>query len=301
MERTKNKKPDAILMSDIHLRSDRPVARTDDYWEAQWIKLGFVRGLQEEYECEVINAGDLYNHWKPSPELITETMKYLPKEFSTIYGQHDLPQHNIDLANKCGINTLMESGHLRLPPGGKHWGQEPDDEVYHIPMGVDWRSEENWRSVLVWHFLTYKDSRPFPEHRGPSALRILKKYPDYDLIVTGDNHIPFTQEYEGRLLVNPGSMMRMRADQVEHQPRVYLYYAETNTVKPVYIPIEKDVITREHIEHIQQRDERINAFISSLDTDWKVEMSFEDNLKVYIIANKVSKELQDIIYKAIES
>ena len=300
MERTKkNKRPDAILMADIHLREDKPVCRSDNFWETQWIKLGFVKRLQEEYQCEVVNAGDLYNHWKPSPRLITETMKYLPKEFSTIYGQHDLPQHSLELASKCGVNTLVESGHLRLLPGGRHWGQEPDyKDVYHIPLP---KGTGNWREILVWHYMTYKDSRPFPQHTGPSARRLLKKYPEYDLILTGDNHIPFVQEYEGRLLVNPGSMMRTTAKQIDHRPRVYLYYAESNTVKPVYLPIEKDVISREHIEVKEQRDERIDAFISKLDGDWEAAMSFEDNLKVFFKANKISENIQSIIYKAIES
>ena len=49
MERTKpNKKPDAILMADIHARDDQPVARTDSYWEKQFIKLEFIQNLQNQ-------------------------------------------------------------------------------------------------------------------------------------------------------------------------------------------------------------------------------------------------------------
>ncbi len=49
------------------------------------------------------------------------------------------------------------------------------------------------------------------------------------------------------------------------------------------------------------RDERIDAFISKLDGDWEAAMSFEDNLKVFFKANKISENIQSIIYKAIES
>ena len=46
---------------------------------------------------------------------------------------------------------------------------------------------------------------PFPGATGGNAINILKKYPQFDLIVTGDNHQSFSVEYEGRLLVNTGT------------------------------------------------------------------------------------------------
>ena len=87
MERTKpNKKPDAILCADMHLRSDQPVARMDSYWETQFVKLNFIWQLQREQHCPILHAGDLFNHWKPSPHLLTKTMTHLPDAFYTVYG-----------------------------------------------------------------------------------------------------------------------------------------------------------------------------------------------------------------------
>jgi DNA repair exonuclease SbcCD nuclease subunit len=133
-----------------------------------------------------------------------------------------------------------------------------------------------------------------------SAAKLLRKYSDYDLIVTGDNHKPFVEEYQGRLLVNPGSIMRMDADQINHRPRVYLWFADTNTVEPMYIPIENNVISREHLEIKQQRESRIDAFISKLDGDWSASMSFESNLLEFEKSNNIRKDIMDIVYKAIE-
>ena len=296
MERTKHKKPDAILCADIHLREKKPIARTDDYYKTQWRKLKFISDLQEKYGCAIINAGDLFNHWKPSPQLLTETMQFFPKgDFYTIYGQHDLPNHNLKLAYRSGIATLQEAKRV-IVLHGRHYGQGEMILNY-----TDMDGNPPKFQMLVWHYMTYKDEKPFPQHKGPSALRILKKYPQYDLIVTGDNHIPFVEEYKGRMLVNPGSMMRITAKQIDHKPRVYLWYADTNTVTPVYLPIEEGVISREHIDKVQDRDDRIDAFITKLSGDWEAEMSFEDNLKKAVNANKIPKLVQDIIYKAIES
>ncbi len=291
MKRTKHKHPDAILCADMHLREDHPTCRTDNYWETQWIKAGFIRRLQEEYDCPVLHAGDLFHHWKPSPHLLSETMKYLPTDFWTVYGQHDLPQHNLELAYKCGINTLQAANRLHIFPGG-HWNRDPS-------QGTNWTIKN--RDIFVWHTMTYQGKKLWPGQTDPPASKLLRKYPQFDLIVTGDNHLPFVEEYEGRLLVNPGSMMRMTADQIDHRPRVYLWYADTNTVEPIYLPIEKDVVSREHIERQEQRNERIDAFVSRLGEDWEVELDFEENLHRFAEKNKVRQSVMDIVYKAIES
>ena len=121
MKRTKlNKIPTAILTSDWHLREDTPICRTDDYWNAQWKKVNFISKLQEKYDCPVIHAGDLFDKWKPSPWLLSTTISILPKKFYTIFGQHDLPQHSLDLEHKSGINTLRQAKSLTVIDG-YHW------------------------------------------------------------------------------------------------------------------------------------------------------------------------------------
>lgn len=295
MKRTRNipkPKPDAILTADWHLREDTPVARTDDFWEAQWKKVAEVSKLQVRFSCPVIHAGDLFNHWKPSPYLLNITIKFLPNEFYTIYGNHDLPQHNLELADKCGINVLQAAGKLTVLEK-LHWGQElrPYTEYFEI----------KGHNILPWHTMTYQGKKPWPGATCPMAAKLLRKYPEYDLIVTGHNHKTFVEEYEGRLLVNPGSLTRQSSDQVDHQPCVFLYYAETNTVEKVILKHDKDVITREHIERTENRDRRIEAFISKLDADWEAELSFEENLEQFMQVNKVQPEVMSIIQKAIES
>ena len=286
---TCNNTPDLIFCSDFHLRETQPICRLDDYANVtQWEKVDFIANLQVKYNCPVLHAGDLFDHWKPSPNLLRETMVHIPDEFYTIYGQHDLPQHSLELADKCGINVLLEAGIINLLPGS-HWGQDPIQSILinHFP-------------VLVWHIFNYQGVKPWPDCTSPMAAKLLRQYPQYPIIVTGDNHKPFVESYEGRLLVNPGSIARMDADQIDHKPRVYLWYAETNTVEPVYIPIKDNVITREHIELKKERDERIEAFISQLhDSKWKVSMSFEQNLKMYEEQNKPRESVMQIVYKSI--
>lgn len=296
MKRTTTKKvsPDAILMSDPHLRLDIPICRTEEeFLEAQWGKLQFIKDLQKKHNCIVLCAGDLFHYWKPSPYLLSKTIEHLPDKFHTIYGQHDLPQHNLQLQDKSGIYTLKTALKLILLDG-VHYGEEPNED-----SGVFFPIAD--RAVLIWHKMTYQGKPPWPGCVDPKANKLLRKYPEYDLILTGDNHKTFTETYDNRLLVNPGSLMRQDADQGSHRPSIFLYYAITNTVEQVYLPIKSGVVSREHIERNEERSDRIEAFISKLDGGWEAGMSFEKNLEEFFKNNRVRKQTKEIIYEALES
>jgi DNA repair exonuclease SbcCD nuclease subunit len=286
------KKPTAILTSDWHLREDTPICYTGDFQMEQWKSVVFVSELQHKFQCPVLHAGDLFNHWKPSPWLLAQAFDLLPKEFHTVYGQHDLPQHNWELRGKTGINCLRIAKRIKVL-SEVHFGQEPNKGSLFFP------NREPDRLILVWHHLTYNILPPFPGATGGNAPGILKKYSKFDLIVTGDNHDSFSVTLDDKLLVNPGPLTRQDADQEDYKPRVTLWYADSNTIKWVYLPIEKDVISREHIEAKNERDKRFVAFIKSLNKDWKVGTSFEDNLKEFFAKNKTDEFVKKIVYEAI--
>jgi DNA repair exonuclease SbcCD nuclease subunit len=285
--------PDAITAADWHLREDTPVCRTDNFYAAQWRKVDFIADLQRQYGCPVIHAGDLYNHWKPSPELITTTMEHLPSAFLTVYGQHDLPQHNLKLIRKSGIFTLLTSGHLSISPGSS-FGEEPKKDCNFLCI--------KGRKILVMHRLVWQGECPWPGCTDPNVDEVLDEYVEYDLIITGDNHKPFVAEGEsGNKLVNTGSLTRQTADQIDHRPRVYLWYADTNALKPIYLPIEQGVISREHIDYYAERDERIEAFISRLHNEYVIDISFEENLERFLRENKIRQSVSDLVWKAVEA
>ncbi len=297
MKRIKIRQPNLILTGDWHLRESIPVCRTDDFWKAQWNKVQQIKELQEKYDCPVIHSGDLFDHWKPSPYLLTMAISCLPNEFLTVYGNHDLPQHNLDLAIKCGINVLLQANALKIYDH-THWGQELEQssDLYEISGATKTISRE----IAVWHVMTYQGKAPWPGCTDLTAKQILEKHPQYNLIVTGHNHKSFVEELDGRILVNPGSLTRQTADQEDHQPCVWLWYADTNTVTPHYLKYEKNVISREHIDKIDARNERLDAFVQTLSNEWEEGISFEENLERFFTVNKVRKSVVDIVRKAVE-
>ena len=296
MKRTRTKKivnpPSAILTSDWHLREDTPECRTDDFWQKQWDKVLLTQRLCLEYRCPVIHAGDLYNHWKPSPLLLTYTLRFIPENFWTVYGQHDLPQHNMNLSEKCGIDTLLASESICLCNNG-HFSTETSGETNIIHYGKS--------KIAVWHKLVWEKNPPHWDTDGLTAERVLAEHPEFDLIVTGDNHQSFVVEYEGRLLVNPGSLTRQSADQINHRPAVFLWYAEDNSVEPYYLPVNLDDVTREHLDEVHKRDDRMDAFISSISQEWISGYNFERNIERFFRKNKdIDVKVKEIILKAME-
>lgn len=294
---------DAIICSDIHLRLDTPECRTDNFLEAQSRKLQFISDLQQQHECPVLCGGDIFHHWKASPQLLGMACRELPRHFITIPGQHDLPAHSIENIERAGIDVLCAADKIiMLSPtteldivlgdcvniSGFPWGEELCGTVN---PGVN---------VALIHYLVFQGAEPFPGAAavGGTAKSIIRQMPGFQLIVSGDNHQTFVERVGNTLLVNPGSMMRTTAAQVNHRPCIFLWYADTNEVTQVFLPTNEGVISREHIDVKKEKNERLESYVASLKSNTEISLSFEDNVKAKIAANKVRQPVQKLIYEA---
>lgn len=301
-----SKKASAILTADIHLREDQPVCWATSYWEAQKTAIELLCDLQKKHDCPVLVAGDLFHHWKPSPFLLQWALINLPWQMTCIPGQHDLPQHNLDLILKSGMGVLRAankigviSQHKAMPLGdvyveGFPFGSVLSASELPMPPNMD-------RRVALAHVMTYRRRKPYPGCQADNATSILNKMTGFDLIVTGDNHETFVVENGEGILVNPGSLMRMTAAQVDHEPCVFLYYADDNSIQQVFIPQQADSISREHLEKQAERDQRIEAFVEALQgQEADIGLSFEQNLKAYLDEHKVSEDVKKLIWEVVE-
>ena len=297
-------KVDAILTADWHLRSTVPVCRVDEYLETMFSKIGWISDLQQKHDCPVYHAGDLFHKWEPGSFILGKLINKMPDKFYTVPGNHDLPQHNIELLEKSGLTVLSEAGKIIVLNNNAIAGFYENDNTFlrGIPYGFPFEKSElddNWFLVLMCHEMIYQQPEHWQKENGSQALSFLRKHKGYQLIVTGHNHKPFTAEHEGRLLVNPGSLMRMTADQKDYEPRVYLWNKETNTVKIKYIPIDSEAVEIAYLEKTKERDERMESFIDRLQSSKEVGLSFEKNLENYLANNRVRSSVKDVINECI--
>ena len=288
------KNVNAILCSDMHLREDVPECRTDDFIQAMIDSLEVIGNLQKETQAPVICAGDIFNYWKASPALLYFALQYLPTYygFYSIVGQHDLKNHNYSFICQTGFGVLRKIGKIKeLCPREDIIELKCNNNVirmYGYPYGYQLPKKNKiakkiqiQNKMAVCHTTVWKHKEPWPDAVGNNAPSILQRFPEYQLVLTGDNHEAFTYKNEkGQLLVNPGSMMRTTADQYNFKPRVYLWDMKENEVEPFYLPIKKEAVSREHIINKKNHDHRIDSFVRRLNEKVEVGFNFEKNMKI---------------------
>lgn len=300
------KEVDLVIAGDLHITSTPPRCRTDDYIQAQWRKIEFIYDLCDKYDCYAVFPGDICHTFKLEPWVERKAIRELPPFIGTV-GQHDVPYHNTDNYNQSSLavieagmhddaivlnnrETTVPGNSKELTLHGYSWGRcgevkstEPDNnKTAHIG---------------IMHKTTWTTRVPYPGCKADSAQKLLMKYPDYNLIITGDNHQHFTVKHKGRLLVNCGSVMRSEADQVNHTPCVYLYSAKDNTIEKVLIPIKKDVIDRKHIELKEHQDQMNKAYIQNLKSNERPVLNFKKNLKTALEGAR--QDIKDIVNKSL--
>lgn len=277
-------KPTAILTADWHLREDQPKCRIDDFWESQWKKVKFIKELRYDIgNIPILHSGDLFHNWKPSPRLLSFCIGFLPNMY-VIPGNHDLPNHNVSLLEKSGLFTLEKAGIISI------WGtQNGLGDIFKVVNTFD-----GYKVGMLHKLINHPQS-------DTTAESILKKHKQYDLILSGDNHKTFVvrDNNTNSVLVNPGSLTRQTADQIDHTPKVFFWYAEENKVEYEVIPIKKKVISKDHLIKVEERDERINAFVKRLKDDYDLELSFEANLKAYFENNRTRKPIKDMVWESV--
>ena len=302
-KRISTNKASAILLSDWHIREDQPACRTDNFWGEQENKINFILNLAKENDAPILVSGDLGDKPRWSCKLLEWFISKVGKadvEIICISGQHDLLEHRLETWFKSGIGVLHAAGTVEFISSPKIISNK--FVVYPFSYGekitIPQKNDSDLPKIAMTHQMVIENKPLWPGQKAPKGNALLKQFPEYSLILSGDNHNPFVAEYQGRLLVNPGSMMRMTGAQIDHKPRVYKWYAEGNTVEPIYLPIEQGVVSRIHIEDKQERDERMNTFVSRITDDFEIGLSFEGNLEEYFKINRTKQSIKNKTWEA---
>jgi len=92
----------------------------------------------------------------------------------------------------------------------------------------------------------------------------------------------------------------MTADQINHEPSVYLWYAKDNSVVRLPLPFASGVVSREHIDKSRDRESRYAAFIERVRSEGRPELDFQSNLERHFEANNTPRSVRQTIYEALE-
>lgn len=293
---------DLVIASDLHIRSSRPISRVDDYIKAQETKLRFIFDLCQREQVPLVVGGDFGDKSQWSNNLLSWFLNIIYDydiEIYTVLGQHDLPQHRLDKWRNSGLGILDLIGVVKVLTKPVYFDN-------FILIGSSWgerilkaKNKKDRKEVLVIHRMIIKGEKLYPDQDDPQASTFMKKFNNFDLIISGDNHKTFTHKVDGRILVNAGSMMRQTAGQIDHEPTVFSWDCKTNKVKAIELPVEPDVIDRSHIDNIEERDSRIKAFVERLSKRENITFNYEENIENFLRDNKISKSIKNKVWEAL--
>ncbi len=241
-----------LVSADWHLRSTKPHYRIDDFSLVQYGKVQWVLEKAKSEGARVVVPGDMFD----SPDIgLEDLFNYLELFWKysdllpiyVVYGQHDLRHRTRNLTplafmEKLGVVEIIGPEGTHLDDGTMMYGWSYDEGER--PAVRD-RSVFN---IMIAHVMVC-DGPLWPGHSGylPTG-EVLKATNGFDLWITGDNHKPMFVNNKHITLINTGSLMRLKIDQLQHVPQVAVYDIDEHTYEVLEVPHEPpDVVFAAHI------------------------------------------------------
>jgi len=301
-----------IMLADIHLSLKPPIWRSseEDWFAAMQRPLDEIRKLQDKYDCPIICAGDVFDKWNSSPELINFAVEYLPTMYA-IPGQHDLPLHNYHDINKSAYMSLVHTGNIQNVLPNRSVLVENDIVLHGFPFGYPIKPItqvhlSNKFNIAIVH--EYKWIKGFSYTNAPTENMvhlqgkdmIENKWKGYDAVIYGDNHIGFKCNLGSTQIFNCGSLMRRHSDQVNYKPKIGIL-TDDNSILPYYLDTKDDLCLKEMSSDNCKILLDMKGFIKELEKLESTDLDFTEAVKMYMEKNKVKAEVFEVIMKAMES
>ncbi len=279
------KTPLAVLCSDLHLRETAPSARAEkDWYEVMENHLNALGDAA--YRCgnvPIICAGDVFDRWNPSSELVRFAIQHLP-EMWAIPGQHDLRYHDYESRLRGAYGCLVAAGVIYDLPAGT-WDGGRDLQVWAMPWGR-WEppteAEKNpfngielpFNGIKLGVLHKYAWSNQFNCHaKAEESSRFERLYPNLDAMIIGDNHIPWMLPN----VMNHGGFIPQNADQKSLVPHYGLLMSDGtierhpyDVPEPVWLEswqpqVEDAKVASEVIQELQGLQLSGDSFLENLE------------------------------------
>ena len=307
--RNKNKKVIAIFCADLHLSLNPPIWRSPepDWFAAMKRPLDEIKEIQENHNCPILCAGDIFDRWNSPPELTNWVGEYLPENMYAIPGQHDLPLHNYDDIKRSAYWNLVQQGKIEnLWPNDLFNISSSKLTLYGFPYGKDIQVNKNetaFTQIALVHEYCWIDGHAYPN--APKENYLTRKNSDfigtklkgYDIVIFGDNHKGFQTNIGSTDIFNCGTLMRRKSDEIDYKPQIGLLYSD-GSVEPYYLDTSQDKYLDVVSVEDSMEDLNMKSFIEELEKLGDTDLDFTEAIKYYLQKNKISKSIQNIIIKA---
>jgi len=290
-----------ILTADLHFQYNTPICRTDNFIETQINKMKWLGELAAKNSATILSAGDVTHKAREDKqnEFLNMLLEFLPPMVG-IFGNHDVLYHKKENIYKSTLGILTSTGKYKLLNGTTtlnghnlhpfNWGEELVDCV-----------KSSGKDIAIWHKMVLAPNDDLAQFvNGVDSETLLDKYPNYDVILTGDNHKTFVIEKDGRYLVNPGSFMRITAKQKDFEPSVFIYDTKTGSLEQVKVPIDSNAVS---VEHLSAKTDMVdfNAYIEQIKNKEELSINFYENVMLKLKQEKISSLVEEKILSFLEA
>jgi hypothetical protein len=296
----------AVLCSDLHFSQTAPAARSDepDWFAVQERAWNQIREQAERYDVPIVIAGDVFDNWRSSPQLINFVLRlFSGLEIYAVPGQHDLPNHRYDEVHRSAYGTLIAAdsiidigqgidSRIGIVFHGFAWGREVASWADRKKPGFDGRVH-----LAVVHAYCWKDSC----HPGASEDDRVGRYADrlkgYDAAVFGDNHAGFMAKSGRCTVFNAGTMICRRQNERSYRPRCGLL-RDNSEVECIYLNTEEDVWTER--EEVEAGRADVSGLVAELESLGGDALDFEEVLLRRADAEDVPQQTKRLILEALD-
>jgi hypothetical protein len=261
------------------LRETAPSARAEkDWYEVMENHLNalYRAANNSERSIPIICAGDVFDRWNPSSELVRFAIQKLPKMLA-IPGQHDLRYHDYESRLRGAYGCLVAAEILWDLPAGQWFDFNEGLQVWAMPWGR-WEpptspySDPSFIRLGVLH--KYAWSNQFNCHaKAEESSRFERLYPNLDAMIIGDNHIPWMLPN----VMNHGGFIPQNADQKSLVPHYGLLMSDGtierhpyDVPEPVWLEswqpqVEDAKVASEVIQELQDLQLSGDSFLENLE------------------------------------
>ena len=302
------------ILGDTHFTNRGPKRRLDNYFETQLDKFNQSLDIFEKEECDyVTQVGDFFDSPDVSNYVISTIISLLRQrkvEILCCYGQHDITGHSASTLKRSPLKVLESAGVVRIlsqSPIQLQNSRTPvdNDKRYAMLYGSSFGEtipktlEEDPYNILVTHRMI-GDRELYPGQELTSPRKFLRDNPSFNLVLAGDYHYRYSDSYQGRVIVNPGCLMRktIKEFDLEHRPGVAVFDVNTNElmihelrVRPV---VEVFDLSRKDVKD----NEKLLRFIESLKESNESRVDWKRNLVRVLGERKSNQDVREIINNA---
>ncbi len=292
-----------VFCSDVHLSHKPPIARSvePDWYAAMQRPLDEIRQLRGNLSAKVVCAGDIFDRWNSPSELVNFALQCFPPKTTSIPGQHDLPNHNMDNVRRSSYHTLALAGVLRTANARLQPEKKLENEgivIHFFPWGVEptacKRKKGEKKHVAVFHRYIWMEGHQYQGAPLESSVNSMKDIlSSYDLCVFGDNHKGFYYENDDMKVLNCGTLMRRKMDERSYQPQVGLLHQDGN-VTIWQLDCSKDVFIDDS-QAACVNDRSFLEFTNKLASLGSDCIDFVEAMKEFLHMQKPEKQVADMV------